>query len=291
MIKLEGNDFATITYKDNLNFHVYRMPSNRKYRKHWHTQIEWIRCISNTFTIIADNTVYILDPGDIAFIIPGAIHELIAPSSGERTIYLAETEIIKKSLDLNTMLGLIPPILIISLKNDAPLNKMVISLLDLIEKEANEASYFFETMVYSLFIETLVIIGREFIRNPSHHNNNKFLHSEKRADIFLPICNYINQHCIEDLTLEQISSLAGFSKFHFTRLFREFTNTSFHKYLIGKRIVYAEQFLATSEFSISDIALRCGFSSPSTFSRIFRSVKGCTPKEFRALIANRNTTL
>ena len=58
-------------------------------------------------------------------------------------------------------------------------------------------------------------------------------------DRFLSICNYIDEHCTEDLSLDHVAKTAGFSKYHFTRLFKQFTNTTYYKYLNRKRIDHA----------------------------------------------------
>ena len=76
---------------------------------------------------------------------------------------------------------------------------------------------------------------------------------------------------------------AGFSKYHFTRLFKQFANTSFYKYLNQKRIEQAERLLINPQLSITEVSLASGFSSLSAFIRMFRLLKGCTPTEYRAM--------
>ena len=99
----------------------------------------------------------------------------------------------------------------------------------------------------------------------------------------MDICSYISDHCTENLTLDQIADLSGFSKYHFTRLFKQFTNVSFYRYLNQKRILKAEQLLITPSMSVTNVALACGFSSLSAFIRMFKIIKGCTPSEFRSM--------
>ena len=75
--------------------------------------------------------------------------------------------------------------------------------------------------------------------------------------------------------------LSGFSKFYFSRLFKQFTNVSFYKYVNQKRIEKAAKMLTEPNISITNVALSCGFESLSSFIRMFKIVKGCTPTEFR----------
>ena len=85
--------------------------------------------------------------------------------------------------------------------------------------------------------------------------------------VFLSICEYIDAHCTEDITLDEIAKIAGFSKYHFTRLFKQFTNNTFYKYLNQKRIELALTFLADPNISVTEAAMQSGFTNPSTFIR------------------------
>ena len=57
--------------------------------------------------------------------------------------------------------------------------------------------------------------------------------------------------------------------------------TTYYKYLNRKRIDHAMLLLSDPDIPVTEAALQSGFSSLSTFLRVFRSVKQCTPTEFR----------
>lgn len=115
------------------------------------------------------------------------------------------------------------------------------------------------------------------LKHPSADASNS--RQKDYLDKFLYITNYINEHFAEDLSLEQIADLAGFSKYHFTRLFKQYTDTSFYKYLNQKRIDYAKTLLLDPNLPVLDVALQCGFSSLSAFLRMFKQLNMCTPTE------------
>ena len=87
---------------------------------------------------------------------------------------------------------------------------------------------------------------------------------------------------MNDISVEDAARTAGFSKFHFSRLFKQFTDQTFCGYLNQRRISAAETLLLNPRLSITDVALQSGFSSLSTFNRTFRTLKSCTPSEFKA---------
>lgn len=95
-------------------------------------------------------------------------------------------------------------------------------------------------------------------------------------------CNYINQHYQEQLSLEEVAEVSGFSRFHFTRIFKQCMDMTFYEYLNQIRISNAEELLSTTTQSITEIAMNSGFSSISAFNRTFKSLKGCAPSVYRS---------
>ena len=81
--------------------------------------------------------------------------------------------------------------------------------------------------------------------------------------------------------LETMASYIGFSKYHFSRLFKEHTNSTFYDYLSRKRIQAAQEMLLAGE-SITSIAFQTGFNNPASFSRCFKKYTKYNPTEFRS---------
>jgi AraC family transcriptional regulator len=93
---------------------------------------------------------------------------------------------------------------------------------------------------------------------------------------------YICAHLGEDLNLDRLSAVAGFSKFHFHRQFSAFTGFSVAQYVRLVRLKRAAYQLAFDPGrSIIEIAFDAGFSAPESFSRAFKDVQGQSPTEFR----------
>lgn len=93
---------------------------------------------------------------------------------------------------------------------------------------------------------------------------------------------YIDTHYTENLDLETVAKSVGFSKYHFSRLFKQYTNFTFGDYLCYRRIKAAEELLANPDLSITEVAIQAGFPSISTFNRLFKQHKNCTPSEYRS---------
>lgn len=270
----------TVNYKANTNLRLYNNDECENYPDHWHTPIEIIMPTLNYYTVVLGDHTVTLEVDDIILICPGVIHSLMAPECGRRIIFQAEISILHAIRELESVLSLISPIIVITAKNSPKIHKRIRELLLEICSEYNRNRPLSEAAIYSKLLRMFVLIGQNYTENTERFavgNQKQIEYTEK----FISICNYINAHCTEDLTLDSVAEIAGFSKYHFTRLFKQFTNITFYKYLNQKRIAFAERLLADSEISITEVALHSGFSSLSAFIRMFKLIKQCTPTEFR----------
>ena len=97
------------------------------------------------------------------------------------------------------------------------------------------------------------------------------------------VCDYINQHLNDTLTLGMMSEVAAFSKYHFHRVFTAYTGMSVAKFIQLARLKRASFRLAfEKEKRIIDIALEAGFESPEAFTRAFKRTFHQSPSQFRA---------
>lgn len=95
---------------------------------------------------------------------------------------------------------------------------------------------------------------------------------------------------MNDITLENLAKLVGYSTFHFSRIFKKYSNTTFINFLNRQKVKAAELLLLESGSSITDIAMKVGFSSLTTFNRVFKNINGCTPSDYKKLYKNSLTS-
>jgi AraC family transcriptional regulator len=93
---------------------------------------------------------------------------------------------------------------------------------------------------------------------------------------------YVEAHLQNNLSLDQLKRETHYSCGHFLRMFRAATGMTPHQYLTERRIERAKRILRGKEnTSLIDIAARCGFSSQSHMTRVFREQTGVTPSAFK----------
>ena len=92
---------------------------------------------------------------------------------------------------------------------------------------------------------------------------------------------HVAAHYMENITLEQMSSLANMAPTAFSRYFKLRTGKTLSEYIVDVRLGAAVRKLIDTDEPVSSICFRCGFNTLSNFNRLFRSRKGASPTEFR----------
>jgi len=165
-------------------------------------------------------------------------------------------------------------------------NDIYQTLLDIC-KEYLGGSVYNELYIFSLLIKMLITLYENHLQTADLFQNVNISKHQEYVSKFGHLLEYIDTHYTEDLTLEDMEGMIGFSKYHFSRLFKQYTNYTFCEYLKNRRIQAAEILLEKPDCSITEVALQSGFPSISTFNRIFKEHKNCTPTEFRNLMIKR----
>lgn len=105
---------------------------------------------------------------------------------------------------------------------------------------------------------------------------------DHRLSMVKEMVTMIQNRYMEKLTLEDIASSISVSKNTCLNLFRTYLNDTPGNYVIAYRVKMAAELLLNTNRTIADIALSVGFASSSHFSDTFKSIYGCTPREYRA---------
>jgi AraC family transcriptional regulator len=96
----------------------------------------------------------------------------------------------------------------------------------------------------------------------------------------------INAHLEGELSLEQLARECRLSVTHFAKAFARSTGISPHRWLMQRRVDVAKDLMLTTDSSLVEISLKCGFSDQSHFTRVFAEATGETPGRWRQIQLN-----
>jgi len=94
--------------------------------------------------------------------------------------------------------------------------------------------------------------------------------------------DFMETHCAESFTLDQLAQFCFVSQVHLIRLFKQHLNITPVRYLWRLRLRHAAEKLIGTEMNVSEVAFQCGFISSDHFSRLFKQNYILSPRSYRA---------
>lgn len=275
--KMQNNNTELVDFVPESHIRIWYNVQLEGYPSHHHSAAEVIICMQSNYIVIVNSVHYTLHPGDILIIPPHAIHKLICPTPGIRFVFLMNLDPYTSFQDYKAMQPMFLNAQLISPETTRHYESLYNNFAKMIEIYFKN-DIFWETDVFALFFKNMSICAKDYFgsQNASIPPAVQKEHYDKFSNLLI----YIDEHYADDLNLEDTAAIVGFSKFHFSRLFKQYTNTTFYDYLCKKRITRAQEMLAEN-FSITTIAYQTGFNTPSAFCRCFKKHTGYTPSEFR----------
>lgn len=109
----------------------------------------------------------------------------------------------------------------------------------------------------------------------------KELNKTPHSDVIYKTIEYIKQHYLERISLEEIASHVGLSRTYLSTTFKKETGMALYNFVNVYRVEISKNLLLNTNISLIDVAGRSGFSDQSYFTRIFKKLTGVSPQKFR----------
>ncbi|WP_207080864.1 helix-turn-helix domain-containing protein [Novosphingobium sp. KA1] len=95
------------------------------------------------------------------------------------------------------------------------------------------------------------------------------------------VTDFIEDNLDADLSLGDLAAIAGFSEYHFSRMFKARTGQTPHRYVMERRVAKARELLARGKTPIKEISASLGFADQAHLTQVFKRLTGITPKRYR----------
>ena len=143
--------------------------------------------------------------------------------------------------------------------------------------------------VVSTFLRNVMMLFSQFgkrivLKNDLLYNYHVAMEGDgmsiiKNVNIVL---KYIDEHLEETLTVKKLAKVAGYSEYHFIRVFKECMNITIMEYVCKRRLMKASEDILLGE-KIIDVAVKYGWQSHSGFTKAFKKEFGFSPSLLRAM--------
>ena len=251
---------------------------------HWHEEMEIIYIVDGVITVSVRNTEYTAGKGDIILVHPQAIHE-IRQHGKDHAFYfniLFRFSALEGGIDDICRKKYFEPIYSRKmlmpeyLSADHTLNTELTPIIKKMLVDPHYQRFHDELMIKSRLFEMIYLIFRYCERADKNDAYEDIVYEKLKLSL-----RYLEENYAENITVGRIASLSNYSDSHFSKLFKQLTGESFNQYLKNYRLETAANRIINEKTKISEIAVSCGFSNLSYFSRAFYEKFKLTPSEFR----------
>ena len=286
MIKHLSGDFETVEYDTKKYAMLYDNVENEPYPVHWHNAVEFIMPLKNEYTVTVNGTDYSVPENDVLIVPPGELHSMPA-IPGRRIIFQCDNSILGEISALEPVMRSLNAPVLINADMDKELHvlakKTMLDILSLYTSKSELA----DVKIYVKVIELFMALREYQLEQQKIVMDCDDEKIDEYSEKFGTVLKYIDNNYLYDITLEQLADVAGYSKYHFSRIFKQYNSMSYLQYINARRTKAAELLLLDPGIPITEVAMRSGFKSLTTFNRIFKEIKHCTPTDFKKLYALR----
>lgn len=243
---------------------------------HWHTQYEIIRIISGSFHLTIDDDTAMYHEGDVIFISDGSLHggtpydcvyECIV---FDMSILLKDNHACAKTIHdilghrilVNTLLS----------SDSSEILPIVIDLSMALSEKKTGFEFIIQGYLYLLF-------GKILEQHLYREQGDNTISAERLISI-KKVLEYISENYYNNISLDDLARIAGMNPKYFCRYFRSMTERTPIDYLNYFRVECSCEKLSTSDISVQEAAISCGFNDESYFIKTFHKYKGVTPKQY-----------
>lgn len=251
---------------------------------HWHEHLEFLYIVEGEAVIECGSTPLSAAAGDLIVVNSNELHYGVC-GSADLFYYalIADPSLLQSSFSDAAETAFVEPIRQsrLLIRNHIRDDEEAASCLLSIVEELDRREYGYELAVKAHLFRLLA----RLLRSYSPTVLSKVEHAERLKNMqrFDPVLLYIDANYSEPLTVDALASIAGLSRFHFSRLFKELTGRTLSEYILAFRLNRADYLLRHSELTVTEIAAATGFSDIYYFSRTFKKHRNVAPSVLRNL--------
>ncbi len=259
-------------------YNVSKSHSRYIMASHWHPEHEILYIQHGCMNLRLNNTTYELHTGDVVFYPGGTIHTGEPDDCLYSCILLNLPSLIKKSdgcIDFVNKLqsGEIEIIPLLGRRSEE-FRALCEKMLEIDQYRRGGYMFDIKSLIFRFFG---IIMNEELFIQTTPDT----LSAQANIGKIKRLMRYIEDNFEKPIQLSEMASFVDMNPSYLCRSFRAVTGNTPVAFLIEHRLAKARYSLMTSNISITDIALSCGFNDASYFTRAFRQRYGVSPIQFR----------
>ncbi len=253
-------------------FHTDTVFNKHSSYSHWHDNTEFLFCLEHSTDVYYDSEKLVMNKGDTIIINARSLHSFSGNNRARYHCLIIDNSFFTENGFDIASLQFTPKI------RDEKAGELMEQIREKFQDTENPYRIVETKMAVSAYI---LHICKNYGFKRSDDSGGVL---SKGHEAVLKAVEYIDNNYDKHMTIDEISAVAGFSKFHFSRLFKSYTGFTVIEHINGRRCENAKLLLEDSTKTISQISAECGFESCSYFAKAFQKNFGILPSAYRKSI-------
>ncbi len=241
-----------------------------KVSKHWHRSVEIFLVREGTLCFYINSRKYPLEPGQFVVVNSNEVHSIDSPDPNQTVVLQIPRGLFEKYIgDEGENL-----LFAHGCSKDTQMADLVGHMYDAYVQKKDGHLFAILSDFYSLLYHMVTQM-----RIPEVDEEHK--KQQKNLDKLSHITSYIQANYKEDLTLEGVARIFGYSPAYLSRMFQKYAGINYKAYVLELRTEAGYRLLMNTVQPVGEIAMACGFPDSRSFTKAFRKRYGMPPGEYR----------
>lgn len=244
---------------------------------HWHNSLEVLYIASGKMDTGINNSIYHLKRGDLIIINSGDIHFTRCRDYAKIYVLQVPYPLLNTHIPNYDYVRFQDSDGSVVFSNPAKvdeLSRLMIQMYEITLEQKPGYSLLFSSKLYQF----LSILFQRYHTDISSRTKQK---SDRNLIRLEQVMNYVKSHYTQPISLEDAAQILSLNPEYFCRYFKKYMGMTFLEYVNSIRLYHIHQDLLNTNYSVSELMDRHGFTNYKLFSKMFRNTYGCPPGMFR----------
>ena len=244
---------------------------------HWHNSLEVLYIASGKMDTGINNSIYHLKRGDLIIINSGDIHFTRCRDYAKIYVLQVPYPLLNTHIPNYDYVRFQDSDGSVVFSNPAKvdeLSRLMIQMYEITLEQKPGYTLLFSSKLYQF----LFILFQGYHTDISSRTKQK---SDRNLIRLEQVMNYVKSHYTQPISLEDAAQILSLNPEYFCRYFKKYMGMTFLEYVNSIRLYHIHQDLLNTNYSVSELMDRHGFTNYKLFSKMFRNTYGCPPGMFR----------
>lgn len=237
---------------------------------HWHSDIEICVFIKGSGTVVVNGEKYYAKAGEVYIVPSNALHDYYYDKSVNEETGQFLCFIINKDYLARFYLALEEYEFPLPIKNEK-IFQLFVSMFE----EFNNKPIHYEKVIETYLLQIFI----EIVRNCATKTKGEFKFDNNEIVLVKDVIKYLDDNFSAEISSINLKKAFPYSVDHIRRVFKKYTGKSITQYVNNAKCNKAMEMLESKQYSVTEVAIACGFNNLSYFTKIFKRYTGLNPSE------------